>query len=123
MEGYGIGHRQGSDLALLWLWHRLAATALIRSLAWEHPYATNAALKRQKQKKQTKKSIIPLPHSHCLPSLRSELFNSLCYSQIFSSGLYIPMCLNYTYIVCFVLIELDHIVYIITHYLAMYTNV
>ena len=33
---------------LLWLWHRLAATALIRSLAWEPPYAASVALKRQK---------------------------------------------------------------------------
>jgi len=42
----------GSDLALLWLWHRLAAAALIGPLAWELPYATGAALK--KQNKQTK---------------------------------------------------------------------
>ena len=33
------------DLALLWLWCRPAATALLRPLAWEPPYA--AALKRQ----------------------------------------------------------------------------
>ena len=39
------------DLALLWLWHRLAATALIRPLAWEPLYAMGAALKRQKKKK------------------------------------------------------------------------
>ena len=25
----GVGHRRGLDLALLWLWHRLAATAPI----------------------------------------------------------------------------------------------
>ena len=37
----------GVDLALLWLWHRLATTAPVRSLAWEPPYATSAALKRQ----------------------------------------------------------------------------
>ena len=39
------------DLALLWLWYRPAATAAIRSLAWKHPYAMGAALKRQKNKK------------------------------------------------------------------------
>ena len=50
----GIGHRCGSDLALLWLWHRPAATAPIRSLAWEAPYAAGAALKRQKTKRQKK---------------------------------------------------------------------
>ena len=33
------------DLALLWLWHRPAATAPIRLLAWELPHATGAALK------------------------------------------------------------------------------
>ena len=29
----GVGHRLGSDPALLWLWHRLAAAAPIRPLA------------------------------------------------------------------------------------------
>ena len=46
---YGVGHRHGSDLALLWLWHRLAAVALIRPVAWEPPYAIGVALKRQKK--------------------------------------------------------------------------
>ena len=39
------------DFALLWLWCRLAAAALIHPLAWEIPYAVGAALKRQKKKK------------------------------------------------------------------------
>ena len=34
-----VGCRRGSDLALLWLWCRLAAAVLIRPLAWELPYA------------------------------------------------------------------------------------
>ena len=33
----GIVHRCGLDLALLWLWCRLAAEGLIRPLAWEPP--------------------------------------------------------------------------------------
>ena len=33
------------DPAWLWLWHRLAAVAPIRPLAWELPYAADAALK------------------------------------------------------------------------------
>ena len=37
-------------LALLWLWHRPAATAPIRPLDWEPPYAMGTALKRQKNK-------------------------------------------------------------------------
>ena len=49
-----VGHRHGSDLALLWLWCRLAATALIQPLAWECPYATGAALKGQKTKDKKK---------------------------------------------------------------------
>ena len=43
------------DLALLWLWHRLAPIALIQPLAWEPPYATGVALKRQKKKKDFSK--------------------------------------------------------------------
>ena len=54
----GVGHRQGSNLVLLWLWCRLAATALIRPLAWEPPHGVGAALKRQKQTKKKKKNTI-----------------------------------------------------------------
>ena len=43
----GVGCRHGSDLALLWLWCRPVATALIRPLAWEPSYAKGVALKRQ----------------------------------------------------------------------------
>ena len=35
---------------MLWLWHRLAAAALIRPLAQELPYAVGVALKRKKKK-------------------------------------------------------------------------
>ena len=44
----GVGHRHGLDLTLLWLWCRLAATALIGPLALEPPYATGTALKKTK---------------------------------------------------------------------------
>ena len=54
----GVGRRRGSDLAWLWLWYRLAATALIQPLAWECPYAAGMALKRQKKKKKRKKKTI-----------------------------------------------------------------
>ena len=37
------------DLALLWLWRRPAATAMIRPPAWEPPCAMGVALKRQKK--------------------------------------------------------------------------
>ena len=57
--GCGVGRRLGLDPELLWLWHRLAATALIGPLTWEPPYAVGTALKRQKakKKKDQKKSI------------------------------------------------------------------
>ena len=52
----GIGLRRSSDPALLWLWCRLAATAMIQSLAWEPPHAMDVALKKdERQKKQIKK--------------------------------------------------------------------
>ena len=44
-----MGHRRGSDLALLWLWRRPTATAPIRPLAWEPPYATGAAQEMAKK--------------------------------------------------------------------------
>ena len=46
----GVGHRPGSDLALLRLWCRTAAAAPVRPLAWEIPYAMGVALKRKREK-------------------------------------------------------------------------
>ena len=46
---HGVGRRLGSAPALLWLWQRPAAAALIQPLAWEPPYAAGAALKSKKQ--------------------------------------------------------------------------
>ena len=43
----GVGHRPGSDLGLLWLWHRPTAVAWIWPLAWELPHAAGAALKKR----------------------------------------------------------------------------
>ena len=42
----GTGHRCGWDPALLW--HRSAAVAMTRPLAWELPYATGAAPPKKK---------------------------------------------------------------------------
>ena len=46
----GVGCGRGLDPALLWLWP--VATAPIRSLAWELPYASGVALKKDKEKKK-----------------------------------------------------------------------
>jgi len=45
----GVSHRCGSDLALLWLWHRLAAVTLIGL-----PYVVGVAPKSQKQTNKKK---------------------------------------------------------------------
>ena len=45
-------------LALLWLWHRLVAIALIQPLAWEPPYATGVALEKAKGKKKKRKKNV-----------------------------------------------------------------
>ena len=50
----GVGCRHGSDPALLWLWCRPVATALIRPLAWEPPYAAEAAQENGKKTNKTK---------------------------------------------------------------------
>ena len=47
----GVGLRHGLDLALLWLWHRLAAMAPIGPLAWEPPYAAEEAQEMAKRQK------------------------------------------------------------------------
>ena len=53
---YGVGLRRGSDPTLLWLWRRPVATALIRPLAWEPPYAAGAAQRNSKKTEKKKKN-------------------------------------------------------------------
>ena len=63
-QGSGIalscdaGHRCGSDLVLLWLWRRLAATAPIGPLAWEPLYASGDTLKKTKKKTYPDSAIL-----------------------------------------------------------------
>ena len=54
----GVGRRCGLDLAWLWLWLGLVATAQIQPLAWEPPYAADAALTKKKKKKDSKSTFI-----------------------------------------------------------------
>ena len=44
---YGLGLRRGLDPMLLQLWRRPVAVAPIQLLAWELPYITSAALKKE----------------------------------------------------------------------------
>ena len=56
----GAGLRGNADPALLWLWCRPAAVALIQLLAWELTYATGVTVKSKKQtNKQTNKQKKP----------------------------------------------------------------
>ena len=52
---YGVGHKHGLDLMLLWLWCGPAAVAPFGPLAWEAPYAMSVA-----QKSKKKSSFFPL---------------------------------------------------------------
>ena len=51
----GVGHRQGTNPVLLWLWCRPAAVAPIGPLAWEPPCAVSAALKCKVKQNKTNK--------------------------------------------------------------------
>ena len=46
----GVGHRLGSDPALLWLWRRTAAAALIWPHAWEPPYAVDGGGSQEEER-------------------------------------------------------------------------
>ena len=62
--GCSVGHRLSLDPALPWLWYRMAATALIRPLAWELPNATGAALKRKKKKDELRYKNMELKNTY-----------------------------------------------------------
>ena len=84
----GVGCRCSSDPVLMWLWCRLAATALIRPLAWEPPHASTA-LKRQKQKiKQKSTCWYHVTNLSLSPSPITISFSLLCISSSFS-GLFL----------------------------------
>ena len=71
-----VGCRCGSDPELLWLWRRPVATAPIKPLAWEPPYAMGATLEKAKRQtnKQTKYNY--LRGSHCLSAGHGSLWLS-----------------------------------------------
>ena len=61
----GVGRRRGSDPRLLRLWRRPVATAPMRPLAWEPPYAVGVALEKiKKKKKKKKKTILSITDTH-----------------------------------------------------------
>ena len=56
----GVGRSHGSDLMLLWLWHRPVATAPIGPLAWELSCAMGVALKKDKKTHTTNYELLCL---------------------------------------------------------------
>ena len=77
----GSQMRLGSP-ALLWLWHRLVATAPMGPLAWELPYATGMALEKtkKKKKKKEKKSFIEVLLIYDVPIVSAvQQSNSVTY--------------------------------------------
>ena len=75
----GVDYRLSLDAMLLWLWCRRAAAALIRSLAWEFPYA---ALKKKKMKKSV--MYTTLYFYLCVPYSILTIKNlvSICYHNV-----------------------------------------
>ena len=51
---WGVGHRCGLDLALLWLWRRPEATAPIGPVSWHTSICHRCGHKKRKKKKKKK---------------------------------------------------------------------
>ena len=75
----GVGRRHGSDLALLCLWRKSAATASIQPLAWELPFAMGVALKKKKREREKITN-----HKFCLISFFSPSFSAFLSSGCLS---------------------------------------
>ena len=101
---HDVGRSRGSDLALLWLWCRAAATAPIRPLVWDSicPKCGPKKTKRQKKKKKNVlNESIEIILLHLNPWVQTSLFNILCYKMermhkallLHSKGLWILMIL------------------------------
>ena len=94
----GVGRRLGLDLALLWLWHRLATVALIGPLAWKPPCATSVDLKHthKKKKKEKKfpvvKQVFLCVHKHTHVHTCICVFvyvTQVCFAHVFAT---LPVC-------------------------------
>ena len=70
---YGIGHRHGSDPALLWLWYRLVAAAPIEALSLG-AFICHRCGPKSDQKKNIFQELHIIPHSICgyLATLRGR---------------------------------------------------
>ena len=80
----GVGQRYGSDPRLLW--RRLMATAPIRTLAWEPPYAMGVALEETKRNKtkleaNDKDTTIQKPTGCSRSSFKREIYRNASLAQ------------------------------------------
>ena len=88
----GVGYKCSLDPTLLWC--RPAAAALIRSLAWELPYAMGTALKRHTKKvKMTFKKYICIYNLILWSSLLADS-SAICEARNFSSHWSFSDCLQ-----------------------------
>ena len=89
---YGVDRRRGSDLALLWLWQRLAAAAPIRPLGWELLCAVGVALKRNKQtNKQKTVKTVKFMLNIIIIFLKSRTFSGRIWVQVFNKITTLPL--------------------------------
>ena len=79
----GIGHRRGSDPAMLWLWWRPPATAPITPLAWETPYAEGEALEKKKRQNKTPQKPCDRLLSVCIPSESPSMIEPALYLPLY----------------------------------------
>ena len=73
----GVGRRLSLDPALLWFWRRPVATAPIRPLAWEPPYASGAALEKGKKKENSKEGVLIVVQWLTNPTRNHEVSGSI----------------------------------------------
>ena len=119
-----VGRRHGLDPALLWLWYRLVATAPIRPLAWEPPYAVGAALKRKEKNIYIYKTRNDLMRKHVHWPLNNTSLNYMyplkqvffsihtCTVDVFS--LYLPYNFlnNIFFSLAYYIVRIQYIIYI-----------
>ena len=74
----GVGLRHSLDPVLLWLWHRLAAMALIQPLAWEGAFLCCGCGPKKRKKKVLKYNFLHIikdnqkhQESRCMSKVRS----------------------------------------------------
>ena len=73
---YSVGYRCSSDLALLWLWCRAAATALILPLAWELICCRCSSKKIKKNFFKKSGVLLPANKSPGLDAFKDEFYKT-----------------------------------------------